>query len=93
MIKSETKKWYFTFGSGQVHEGKFHVIEAVDWMRARELMISKFGTRWSMQYSEDEWELDKSDTSFMWYCRDKGLDPDEVVSLPQSRVYNLTEIK
>ena len=48
-------KYYFTFGFGQLHENGFHVIEADSSNAAREIMVSRFGTKWSMQYSEKEW--------------------------------------
>lgn len=48
-------KYYFTFGFGQPHENGFHVIESNDWLKARELMIEKFGLKWAMQYDEKEW--------------------------------------
>ena len=48
-------KHYFTFGFGQPHENGFHVIEADNFIKAREEMVRKFGIKWSMQYSEKEW--------------------------------------
>lgn len=48
-------KHYFTFGFGQRYEGRFHVIEAETAAEARKAMCERFGQKWSMQYSEDEW--------------------------------------
>ncbi len=47
-------KWYFTFGFGQVHEGRYHVIEG-SYKDARERMVEKFGKKWAFQYSEEQW--------------------------------------
>jgi hypothetical protein len=46
---------YFTFGFGQVHQNCFHIITTPSPRVARELMVAKFGSKWSMQYSESEW--------------------------------------
>jgi len=55
-------KFYFTFGFGQVHENGYHVIEAPDRGKAREIMFSKFGTKWAFQYNEDQWFLKNGNT-------------------------------
>ena len=52
------KKYYFTFGFGQVHENGFHVIKAVDKEEARKKMVNKFGAKWSMVYDESQWTRD-----------------------------------
>ena len=49
------KKYYFTFGYGQLHENKYVVIEADTYEEAREEMYNRFGTKWSFQYTEKEW--------------------------------------
>ena len=51
---SNLQKYYFTFGHGQAHFGCYHIIEAKDEMRARELMHERFGTKWSMMYESAE---------------------------------------
>lgn len=48
------KKWYFTFGFGQLHEGGYHVIETKNSEDARDEMFKRFGTKWSMQYDSAE---------------------------------------
>lgn len=48
------EKWYFTFGSGQVHANCFIVFKG-SFYEAREKMFNSFGNKWSMQYSEEEW--------------------------------------
>lgn len=48
------KKWYFTFGMGQPHEGCYHMIEADSQDKARELMFERFSNKWSMQYESAE---------------------------------------
>ncbi len=52
------KKYYFTFGFGQVHQNCFTVIEAPDYESARVEMKSRFGTQWAMQYDEETWLVD-----------------------------------
>jgi len=47
-------KFYFTFGFGQLHENKYHVIEAENAGKAREEMFEKFGRKWSMMYNSAE---------------------------------------
>lgn len=47
--------WYFTFGFGQPHEGKYHIIEDATYHEARERMNQVFARRWAFQYSEAEW--------------------------------------
>jgi len=49
------QKWYFTFGSGQVNQGKYVVIEATSEDLARKKMFDRFGSEWAFQYSESEW--------------------------------------
>ncbi|MEU4399738.1 hypothetical protein [Micromonospora orduensis] len=41
--------WYFTFGSGQEHDGKYVVIHGT-YDSARDEMLEHFGNRWSFQY-------------------------------------------
>lgn len=48
------EKWYFTFGCGQAHENCFIVFEGT-YEQARETMVYSFGSKWSWQYSEKEW--------------------------------------
>jgi hypothetical protein len=52
------KKFYFTFGFGQPHANRFHIIKAESHSEARKAMVSKFGTKWSMQYTEEKWYRD-----------------------------------
>jgi len=49
------KKYYFTFGFGQMYENGFHVIVAKNYGAAREQMFDKFGTKWAFQYREKNW--------------------------------------
>lgn len=50
------KRYYFTFGCGQKHEGGFYAIDAKDWLSARGEMIAQFGWAWCGQYSDDDSE-------------------------------------
>ena len=45
--------WYFTFGHGQHHFGRYVKINGT-FNEAREEMIHRFGYAWSMQYDEDK---------------------------------------
>lgn len=69
--KEERKrgKWYFTFGSGQKHNGKYFVIVGIS-ENARRKMFERFGPKWSMQYSEEQWNNPGEDS-----IRFQGLDP------------------
>ena len=57
--------WYFTFGSGQEHEGHCIKIEG-SFESARQKMFDRFGSHWAFQYSEDEWERMKNDPNRYW---------------------------
>ena len=48
------KKWYFTFGFGQPHEGCYHIIKTNNSEDARDEMFKRFGTKWAMQYDSAE---------------------------------------
>lgn len=47
---------YFTFGYGQspYDQHHYHLIQAESAERAREIMIERFGQRWSHQYDSDK---------------------------------------
>lgn len=47
-------EYIFTFGAGQEYENGYHAIEAEDWEKAREIMVGRFGVKWSMQYNSRE---------------------------------------
>lgn len=57
-IKAVKNVYYFTFGYGMEYQGMYVEIEAYSSEEARQLMIAKYGTRWSFQYNEKEWEDD-----------------------------------
>ena len=78
-------KWYFSFGSGQVHNGKYHEIEGT-FEEARKKMFERFGAKWSMQYSEKQWNNPSVDS--MGY---QGIDPKSKPTLAD--VWGWTEIK
>ena len=50
------KKWYFTFGCGQVNAGKCQPIYAKSANKAREKMFDIYGEKWCWQYTEEEWK-------------------------------------
>lgn len=47
--------YYFTFGFGQVHANGFHKVNAVSASLARQEMVRRFGSKWSMMYDADQW--------------------------------------
>ena len=51
--------YYFTFGVGQPHAGKFVKIRGT-FEESRQKMFDKYGDRWAFQYSEVEWRRYKS---------------------------------
>ena len=61
------RKWYFTFGFGQLHEKCYHVIKAENSTEARAKMFERFSDKWSMQYDSakaagvDKWNLTEID--------------------------------
>lgn len=59
-MKTEEKEqnWYFSFGSGQVHCGRY-VTYFGTFSEARARMVDAFGLKWSMQYSEEQWNNPK----------------------------------
>ena len=52
-IKSE-QNWYFSFGSGQVHNGRYVKYFGTQG-ETRDKMFDAFGQKWCMQYSEEQW--------------------------------------
>ena len=54
----EDQDWYFTFGSGQVHDGRFmqgcYTIFRGTFRSARAKMCERYGLVWSFQYSSEE---------------------------------------
>ncbi|WP_433651065.1 hypothetical protein ACQP2C_00030 [Micromonospora zamorensis] len=48
-VERVPQNWYFTFGSGQQHDGKYVVIHGTH-DAARDEMIAHFGNRWAFQY-------------------------------------------
>ena len=53
-MMSNRKNWIFTFGYGQPNAG--HYVKIFGTIgEAREEMMSRFGTKWAFQYSEEEW--------------------------------------
>lgn len=47
-------EYIFTFGFNQKHEGRYHVVRANSRDEARDIMVMRFGTEWSMQYDSRE---------------------------------------
>jgi hypothetical protein len=46
-------KQVFTFGFGQAHENHYCVIYGKDKQECREIMVARFGLKWSMQYDSE----------------------------------------
>lgn len=71
MKKEKKQNWYFTFGSGQVHDGRYCVFYGTR-ESTRKRMFEAFGAKWSMQYSEERWNNPSED-----FIRFNGKDPKE----------------
>jgi hypothetical protein len=54
MTKEKRQNWYFTFGSGQVHNGRYSKFLGTR-EETRKRMFDVFEDKWSMQYSEKQW--------------------------------------
>ena len=52
-----TQKFYITFGCGQPHEGKYHIIEAVSRDEAHDQAMHIFKKVFSMLYDEKQWYI------------------------------------
>lgn len=63
---SDSSEWVFTFGSGQVNEGKCVRIKG-DYAEARQKMMDRYGTQWAFQYSAEEWDAWKKDPDRAWF--------------------------
>lgn len=50
--------FYLTFGSGQLHEGKYVIIRSHDKDVARKRAFEMFDRKWSRLYEEHEWTRD-----------------------------------
>lgn len=53
-MKEKRQNWYFSFGQGQTHNGRYVKLFGTQ-METRKKMFDKFGQKWSMQYSEKQW--------------------------------------
>ena len=69
-----TQKFYVTFGFGQPHKGKYHIIEAVSRDAAHDQAMRTFNGIFGMLYDEKQWHGDE-----------EGEDGE-----PQNELYNLT---
>jgi len=48
-------KYYFTFGFGQEHVGKYVIINATSEDLARKRMFDKYGPKWAFCYNKEGW--------------------------------------
>jgi len=84
-MRTKTKeKWYFTFGSGQVHDGCYIVFFGT-FSTTRKEMFNRFDHKWSFQYSEEQWN-NPSKSSLKY----KGLDDGKPHTLAE--VWGMKEI-
>lgn len=86
--------FYFTFGCGQKYQNCYVIIEAKDWNSARDEMVRRYGTNWSMQYAEDEWFIKYGEISYLGKINlletGNTYSPDDLVS--QAEIYNLKKL-
>ena len=87
------KKFYFTFGFGQQYENCYVVIESETWNGAREEMVRRYGTKWSFQYTEEDWVLSPNDPNFRTKCFLYGVNPKIDKPITQAEMYGLREIR
>jgi hypothetical protein len=59
------QNWYFTFGCGQLNEGKYCIIQGT-YEEARAEMVKRFGWKWASQYSEEQWVEDDRTLAEKW---------------------------
>lgn len=85
-------KFYFTFGCGidDPHRNCYTVIEAETDEEARNIMFDKFGNKWSMQYTEDQWMIDPKDPENITMLRMSGYYGPESIS--QDKLWGLKQI-
>jgi len=57
--------WYFTFGCGQKHAGKYVKIMGT-FNQARHKMFDKYGKDWGFQYSEKRWKEMEENPNRFW---------------------------
>ena len=62
----EEKQWYiFTFGYGQQHQNQYVKIYGT-YDSARQKMFDKYGSEWSFQYTEHDWnEWERTRPSYL----------------------------
>lgn len=71
-------KYIFTFGSGQLYAGFYQPIYASCREEARAKMIEIHGTKWSHQYTDEEWKDAERDYGALErplqdvYCKDSN---------------------
>lgn len=58
-MEEKIKIWYFMFGMGHPHAGKFTRITGT-WEGARQEMIRRYGRKWSHQYDAEKWFDEKT---------------------------------
>jgi len=85
-------KFYFTFGCGidDPHRNCYTVIEAKDDGEARDIMFDRFGNKWSMQYTEDQWMIDPNDPKNTTMLRMSGYHGTDPIS--QDKLWDLKQI-
>lgn len=54
----EPQTWYFTFGFGQEHAGRYVKLTGLTGDEARLRMFELFERRWGFQYDEADWHKD-----------------------------------
>lgn len=64
--------WVFTFGCGHPHAGYYVKIKG-SFDEARKKMFQKYGAKWGLQYSWDEWTKIR-DNPERWYPLEEELE-------------------
>jgi hypothetical protein len=81
----EKQNWYFSFGCGQVNHGHYIKLFGTR-AETREKMFNIYEDKWSMQYSEIQWQNPSEDS-----IRFNNLNPKDKPTMAQ--VWGWKEIK
>jgi hypothetical protein len=69
----EEQNWYFTFGFGQRHNGKFvKIFGTCD--STRKKMFEQFGDKWSFQYPPKRWVVDGVSQEEKWKYKELKIE-------------------
>lgn len=65
-MTEDPQDWYFTFGAGQIHDGKYVVVKNETAYHARLKMVAEYGFAWCGQYSPLDFQRFELDKKMTW---------------------------